>query len=273
MFAQNKHHRASEFGPTTASTSLEGAAGEFLRRGWSFIPLSGKLPAIPSWKEYQSRLPNSAELKTWFSGPASKATGIGIVTGNLSRLVVVDCDSLNAVAYWQEHFPSSPLVVQTGRGGIHIYYQATAAIEIRNRAKIFGLEIDILGEGGYATAPPSLHSSGKFYVWQSYDASVTLPEFDAAWLVDKTKQARLPKSVETGQVRHAANYIRRIRATAGEGGHNATYRAACKLRDAGLSEDEALAMLTDWNETNATPPWSAADLLHKIRSAFEALTR
>jgi hypothetical protein len=26
-------------------------------------------------------------------------------------------------------------------------------------------------------------------------------------------------------------------------------------------------------DTNATPPWSAADLVHKIRSAFDALTR
>jgi hypothetical protein len=55
---------------------------------------------------------------------------------------------------------------------------------------------------------------------------------------------------------------------AGEGGHNATYRAACKLRDAGLAEVEALAILSDWNETNASPPWSAVELEHKIRSAY-----
>jgi hypothetical protein len=67
--------------------------------------------------------------------------------------------------------------------------------------------------------------------------------------------------------------IRRIHANAGEGGHNATFRAACNLRAAGLSEDEALRVLSDWNETNASPPWSAADLIHKIRSAFDSLAR
>ena len=76
------------------------------------------------------------------------------------------------------------------------------------------------------------------------------------------------RTSKPAQVRNAVAYIRRIHAKAGEGGHNATFRAACKLRDAGLSEEEALCVLTDWNETNASPPWSAADLVHKIRSVY-----
>lgn len=253
--------------------SLALSAREFLSRGWPIIPLFGKLPAVPSWKEFQSRLPTPSEVESWFCEGKQRPSGLGIVTGKVSGLVVVDCDSAGDATFWQEHFPSSPLVVATGGGGVHFYYAMPEGEEVRNRAAVLGRKIDVRGEGGYATAPPSLHPSGKQYVWRAYDASATLPSFDSAWLIDKSKPARLPSSEQTSQVRNAVAYIRRIQAKAGEGGHNATFRAACKLRDAGLSEDEALAVLADWNVTNATPPWSAADLVHKIRSAFDSLTR
>ncbi|MBA3482312.1 MAG: bifunctional DNA primase/polymerase [Pirellulales bacterium] len=253
--------------------SLAVAAREFLSRGWPVIPLFGKVPAIPSWREFQSRLPTTSEVESWFCEGKQSPSGIGIVTGKLAGLVVVDCDSMDDAAFWQEHFPSSPLVVATGGGGVHFYYAMPEGEEVRNRAGVLGRKIDVRGEGGYATAPPSLHPSGKLYAWQAYNASTTLPTIDAAWLVDKSKPARLPLNEQTGKVRNAVAYIRRIRATAGEGGHNATFRAACKLRDAGISEGEALAVLSDWNETNASPCWSAADLVHKIRSAFDSLTR
>jgi hypothetical protein len=71
-------------------------------------------------------------------------------------------------------------------------------------------------------------------------------------------------------VRHAQKYILKITAVAGEGGHRHTFRAACKLRDAGLTPDEALTLLSQWNETNATPAWSEKELRHKIESAFAA---
>jgi len=32
--------------------SLRSAAGEYLARGWPIVPLFGKLPAIPAWKEF-----------------------------------------------------------------------------------------------------------------------------------------------------------------------------------------------------------------------------
>jgi len=218
-------------------------------------------------------LPTSTEVKTWFFEGNQSPSGLGIVTGKLAGLVVVDCDSMEDAAFWREHFPSSPLVVATGGGGVHFYYAMPKGQEVRNRARVLGRKIDVRGEGGYATAPPSLHPSGKDYAWRTHEANATLPSFDVAWLVDKTKPARLPSSEQTGKVRNAVAYIRRIQAKAGEGGHNATFRAACKLRDAGLSADEAFQVLADWNETNASPPWSAADLMHKIRSAFDSLTR
>jgi len=257
--------------PDVSQTALAQAAREYLAAGWSLIPLFGKLPALPSWKEYQRRLPSSHEVATWFAEGDRPPSGIGVVTGSLSRIVVVDCDSEADASFWSKTFPGSPLVALSGGGGVHFYYAMPEAGDVRNRAGVLRRKIDIRGEGGYATAPPSLHRSGRQYAWQAYDATAALPSFDAAWLADEPRLGRAPAAKYVGKVRNAVAYIRRIHAVAGEGGHNATFRAACKLRDAGLSHDEALAILSDWNETNASPPWSAVELEHKIRSAYGSL--
>jgi hypothetical protein len=56
-------------------------------------------------------------------------------------------------------------------------------------------------------------------------------------------------------------------AVSGEGGHNATFRVACKLLHGfGLDTATAFAVLTEWN-ARCQPPWAARDLAHKIRSA------
>jgi hypothetical protein len=247
---------------------LLAAAAACHARGWSYVPLSGKVP-VTSWKELQSRTPSPEELLSWF-GVESRATGIGVVTGKVSGLVVVDCDSQQDAEFWQSEHGSSPLVVETGGGGVHFYYAASPLEEIRNRTGVLGRRIDIRGEGGYAAAPPSLHASGRAYQWRTCDLGKALPLFDAGWLVNADQERKLTATVATGRVRKAVAYIQKIEAVAGEGGHNATFRAACKLRDAGLSEGEALAVLSDWNQTNATPPWSERELAHKIASAYRA---
>jgi len=252
---------------------LRAESVRYLRAGWSIVPLHGKAPAIQRWKEYQTRLATFDEASVWFTSLSRMPSGVGIVTGSLSGLVVVDCDSSDDARYWSQRHPASPMVVATGGGGVHYYYAMPGDAEVRNRAGVLGRKIDVRGEGGYAAAPPSVHPSGARYSWLHYDLRAKLPVFDAAWLVDASRPKERLSKAYAGVVRNAVAYIRKIHAEAGQGGHNATFRAACRLRDAGLSEDEALAILSDWNETHASPPWSARELEHKIHSAFEMLIR
>lgn len=257
-------NRVSLHSPTHGASLLE-TARDYLACGWAVIPLAGKLPLV-SWKEFQSRRPGQDELTTWFAGE-THATGIGVVTGRISGLVVVDCDSRQDAEFWQLEHGSSPLVVDTGGGGVHFYY-ALSGDELRNRVRLLGRQIDLRAEGGYVTAPPSLHPSGARYVWRTCNYDKALPVFDAAWLKAADQEKKRAFNPAAVPVRKAVAYVHKIHAVAGEGGHNATFRAACKLRDAGLNKDEALAILSEWNETNATPPWSAQELQHKIESAF-----
>lgn len=55
----------------------------------------------------------------------------------------------------------------------------------------------------------------------------------------------------------------------GQGGHNAAFRAACVLvHGFALGEAEALPLLIEWN-TQCLPPWTEAELRHKLRSAAQ----
>ena len=59
-------------------------------------------------------------------------------------------------------------------------------------------------------------------------------------------------------------------AVAGQNGHGATYNAACRLvKGFALSNDEALPLLLEWNE-RCSPPWTEAELRHKLESAQQS---
>ena len=69
----------------------------YLDQGYSVIPLrlDNKKPALNSWLEYQTRRPTDEEVYRWFGGSAKR--NIGIITGAVSGLCVVDLDSDKAL--------------------------------------------------------------------------------------------------------------------------------------------------------------------------------
>ena len=223
------------------------------------------------WRAYQEKRPNLASIRKWFGGGDCN---LAIVTGLISGLVVVDCDTAEDAAWWQEHHSPTPLVVTTGRGGSHFYYRYPDR-PIAPRTGILGRKIDIRGDGAIAIVPPSIHpETGKRYEWIPWDyyALYELPILDSTWF--GSARSGFGGSIAASAkptIRRGLAYIRHIEAVAGKGGHNQTFRAACKLRDSGLSPDEALDALRDWNETNAEPPWSDKELAHKIHDAYRGL--
>jgi hypothetical protein len=140
--------------------------GDLWGRGWSVIPLRprDKRPAIPSWKVYQQRLPTLDELEEWFwTNPEGN---VGIVTGSVSGIFVVDCDSPAAIAWAAEHLPPCEMRVRTAKG-LHLYFPYTGKKPIKNkvRATFQGeqLALDVRGERGYVVGPGSVHPTGAIY--------------------------------------------------------------------------------------------------------------
>ena len=238
--------------------------------GFSVIPVhkQSKLPTI-AWKVFQHRHPTHAEMAAWFDAE----TNVGIITGSISGVVVVDCDDDAAVAWAQQHLPITPMTVRTGGGGLHLYFRHPGR-PVRNKVRARGLKLDLRADGGFVVAPGSVHAAtGHRYVapvkWPTNPDVV--PVFDPTWLAEPPRPAPPPRIVPVMSAPLALRvqrYIERVPpAVEGQGGDAHTYKLACRLvRGFGLDDAEALAALWAWNQT-CDPPWSEHELLTKIRNA------
>lgn len=256
---------------------IDACASYLLLGGVSVLPIGveSKRPAI-EWKQ----LIDEAMPVTEWPGPCSGAINLALITGATNGYVVVDCDTLESAQWWYENVSvKTPLMVKTRRG-MHFYYRHPGEyVKSASHLKIPGtdLEYDIKGDRSYVLLPPSVLDGYQYqFVVNRDNFTATLlspdeiPEFQMRWrpetIFGASSQA-IVKSITDG-----AAYISKIRAIQGKGGDRDTFRAACKLLKSGLSESESLAALVEWNQTNAEPAWSVADLLHKVRSASESMT-
>jgi hypothetical protein len=111
------------------------------------------------------------QIKAWWE--KWSAANIGIATGRISGLLVIDLDSPQGLAafkrihaaYGREPLPHTPVVV-TGRGW-HIYLFFPPGNEKISCRAGKGSEqgVDVRADGGYVVAPPSIHPSGHVYRW------------------------------------------------------------------------------------------------------------
>jgi len=118
-------------------------------QGFCVIPLlpGGKRPAR-RWKRFQTERPTDAELYEWF---AQHDYEPAIVTGAISGITVIDCDSVEAEAMCQARGIRSDLTQRTNRG-VHLVYRHDGE---RNTTRLDGMAgVDLRGEGGYVRAYP-----------------------------------------------------------------------------------------------------------------------
>lgn len=259
--------------PTIRANPLDTAL-RLLSMGLSVIPLRArdKRPT-EHWEEFQRRKASEHEIRDWFTGHPD--LNIGIVTGAISGVVVVDADSSEALTWMQANRPS-PMRTKTGRGKHHWFRHPGTAI--RNSAKLLGMALDVRGDGGYVVAPGSIHPNGEIYLEDgTWDISV-LPVFEPAWIGDAKTKPTQPKikafNGTSDRDKRVQAYLNRVEpAVEGNGGDAHTFRVACKLmRGFALSEDEAMAFLGEWN-ARCLPPWTEADLITKLRSALKSGTQ
>jgi hypothetical protein len=135
----------------------------YLRRGWSVVPVrrGEKIPAIP-WHQFQNRRATEAEIQDWFADPTM---GVGIVTGAISNLVVLDFDGELGAATEQQildRLGAGPVSL-TGGGGCHRFFSHPGRKVPTRKGILPGM--DIRGDGGFIVAPPSVHASGRQYSW------------------------------------------------------------------------------------------------------------
>ena len=234
----------------------------FASMGLSVIPIKArdKKPLGP-WKEFQTRRATEQEIRTWFAG--NPALNIGIVTGAISRVVVIDADTEEMASRVGQLYPS-PMRSKTSKGR-HFFYRHPGHV-VGNRAKIVGLALDVRGDGGYVVGPGSVHPSGVVYEEEGeWNDVEDLPTFQTAWLGEQVQPLVNQRNALQERIR---SYLDATPgAVQGEAGDAHTFRVACKLvRGYNLSDDEALDHLSTWN-AKCSPPWSLAELREKITGA------
>ncbi len=259
---------------------ITAVARYLLSAGQSVIPIADshdtpeqqrKRPAI-KWAAYcDAAMP----VEQWDYPGAN----VGLVTGVVSGVAVIDCDSQGSVEQWLTSKPATPLRVRTRRG-MHFYYRHPGEY-IKSASGLkdpVGFEYDVKGDRSYVLAPPSMRGGHQYQVmpctgnipgrWLSPDQ---LPVFDMAWRPETVRDSTWDD--HNPEIRDGIAYIRQIYAKEGQGGDKATYRAAVRLIQSGLGESAALAALMEWNETNAEPPWRPRDLLRKVQCAMSEAAR
>ena len=244
------------------------AALRYAARGWSVLPMEpkGKRPLVP-WLALQQRVATAGEIDEWYRHWPD--ANVGIVTGQLSGLVVVDVDvrhggAESLAATEREHGPL-PRTAEcaTGGGGRHIYF-AHPGGTVPNRVAL-APGIDVRGDGGCVVAPPSVHPTGRPYQW--------VPGHDP----DEMPLAPLPGWVSGKEVRagHPLQHWRRlVREGVGEGERNSTIASlAGHLLWHGVDAEVTLELLLAWNRTRCTPPLSDEEVARVVESIVRAHRR
>jgi hypothetical protein len=131
--------------------------------GLSVIPVKPDKKPFIKWEPYQKCKATPDEIKAWWTRwPGAM---IGIVTGSISGIVVIDVDTKEGHEEIQKYLPESLVTpaCRTPKGGQHLYFRAPEKPISNNTRAIPGC--DFRGEGGYVVAPPSVNGAGKTYAW------------------------------------------------------------------------------------------------------------
>jgi hypothetical protein len=230
----------------------------YYAEGMSVIPCGeDKKPLIP-WSKYRKRRPGADLIKKWLEEDFPGAN-IGIVTGWVSGVVVIDIDDMDA----GEDALKDILrgiecpTCQTPRGGQHLYFKCPDPPPSNNIRVIPGC--DFRGEGGFVVAPPSFGASGE-YIWLPGLSlwEVPLPDLPEGYLME-TKIKVPPKS------NAEATGIPVLT----KGRRNADiFSISYNLMAGGMLPDRALDVVLHMAST-ANPPYSEEEARRTFASARE----
>jgi putative DNA primase/helicase len=185
---------------------------------------------------------------------------IGIATGTPSNVIVIDLDPRNdgmkSFAALKTRLGPLPQTLSCESGdGTHFYFRAPTG-QVKKRVLASG--VDLLAEGCYAVAPPSLHASGKRYRWVENlgPRDQKIASLPVAWRQFIQQDHRERKEPEAKNA-----------ALISEGSRNADLtRIAGQMRRAGLSETELRDLLRRRNKELCRPPLDDGEVDQIARS-------
>lgn len=183
---------------------------------FNIIPVQDKKPLI-AWKEYTERSQTANERLQF-----ANSEQIGIVTGKVSRILVLDDDG----GLDLEKYPvPKTWAAKTPRGGTHYYFRWTEELDQRVTTKVGVLpKVDVRGDGGYVV-----------YYGFTRPYQTTLLVRPPQWLIDL-----LPKKGTQSTLNGVVGKLNSIK----EGNRNASFASlAGGLRARGYEVDAIFELL------------------------------
>ena len=215
------------------------AALHWANRGFVVFPCRDKKPLTEHG--FKDASGSGAQIRAWWTQWPD--AGIGLPTGKVNSLAVVDVDDSEALEAFQRDHGRLPETKEaiTPRGGRHLYfrYYPEGGV-IRSVAAFMDYNgLDIRGNGGYVVVPPT-----PGYAWEVTD----VPVADAPPILYTDGP---PKAVSRSPDEPIPKGAR----------HDWLVRVSGKLRAIGLGDDARFAAIRAENESRCFPPLPEYELL------------
>lgn len=156
---------------------------------------------IVRWEQYNNTRTDTM-LPSWFGGSGKR--NYWVMTGLMSRIIVIDCDSEEAEVWWREQLGdevlNSAASVKTSKGR-HFWFRipeswpedepiASWSVHPGKEDKN-NLSFDVRADGTGVIAPPSTHQTGLVYKWERHlSEAADAPQE----LLDGSIRARAPRN-------------------------------------------------------------------------------
>src|SRR5918997_4352463 len=223
-------------------SAARSAAAEYRQNGWSPIPVKdgSKATSLAELAPYLERQATADELYRW------TWAGVGVVTGPVSGVLVLDVDGPEGEAELRKHgHPPTP-TVRTPSGGLHLYFKHPPG-DVRTGIRV-APGLDVKARGGYVVAPPTRGATGKAYEWIVAPQDATLAEVPD-WLrgIIETRGRKGPAAPVGEKIPDGQR-------------HSTLVSLAGSMRRRGMDEEEMFAALSVANERRCEPPLEAGEI-------------
>jgi len=133
---------------------------EYLKNEYSLIPINSEKKPYIYWKSYQYKKANIEDVFGWYNNFCD--VNIGIVTGNISNLAVIDVDDLSLLPELKEHLPEVKETTRVRtRRGYHYYFSLNGEY-VKSTNNLFGKKLELKSNGNYVIAPPSIIKAHQY---------------------------------------------------------------------------------------------------------------
>lgn len=207
------------------TSPLEEIADVLNFRNLSFVPIlpgekrpgefnNGFWLGFTGWTKHVTNFPTQEEIKIWKTWPGA---GIGLVTGELSKIVALDFDY--ELQLLEGHISDLDLSCSKfGAKGFTAFFRYDGEL---NRKWLSHGEtvLELLSDGRQTVLPPSLHPSGATYTWRTSKTLLSTQNSDLPILpIDFQKrmdqlfkkvsqETQLVLGVDLNEVREALKFI------------------------------------------------------------------